>query len=135
MFQNQEQNHIKQNNLEHNNGHKNTPWSNRSHSKTRHHHPLCSHHNNAYPTRLIFSAQRNTTPCSRPTSTFSFTNTPYPTTAFAQKLTFPGKQADIKAAVSEGLSERQAQWQAKKFRDYWQVKSGKEALKADWQVP
>ncbi|WP_273783817.1 DUF1376 domain-containing protein [Bartonella sp. AU15XJBT] len=43
-------------------------------------------------------------------------------------------QADIKAAVSEGLSESQAQWQAKKFRDYWQAKSGKEALKADWQA-
>ncbi|WP_039758302.1 YdaU family protein [Bartonella queenslandensis] len=43
-------------------------------------------------------------------------------------------QADIKAAVSEGLSESQAHWQAKKFRDYWQAKSGKEALKADWQA-
>lgn len=43
-------------------------------------------------------------------------------------------QADIKAAVSEGLSERQAHWQAKKFRDYWQAKSGKEALKVDWQA-
>ncbi len=46
----------------------------------------------------------------------------------------PDWQADIKAAVSEGLSERQAHWQAKKFRDYWQAKSGKEALKADWQA-
>ncbi|WP_144755768.1 MULTISPECIES: YdaU family protein [Bartonella] len=43
-------------------------------------------------------------------------------------------QADIKAAVLEGLSESQAHWQAKKFRDYWQAKSGKEALKADWQA-
>ncbi|WP_375622798.1 MULTISPECIES: YdaU family protein [unclassified Bartonella] len=43
-------------------------------------------------------------------------------------------QADIKAAVSEGLSESQAHWQAKKFRDYWQAKSGKEALKVDWQA-
>ncbi|WP_175869492.1 YdaU family protein [Bartonella gabonensis] len=43
-------------------------------------------------------------------------------------------QADIEAAVSEGLSEKQAHWQAKKFRDYWQAKSGKEALKADWQA-
>ncbi|WP_212112909.1 YdaU family protein [Bartonella queenslandensis] len=43
-------------------------------------------------------------------------------------------QADIQAAVSEGLSESQAHWQAKKFRDYWQAKSGKEALKADWQA-
>ncbi|WP_375650559.1 hypothetical protein [Bartonella sp. OT172YNZD] len=40
-------------------------------------------------------------------------------------------QADIKAAVSEGLSESQAHWQVKKFRDYWQAKSGKEALKVD----
>ncbi|UNF51761.1 YdaU family protein [Bartonella krasnovii] len=43
-------------------------------------------------------------------------------------------QADIKAAILEGLSEDQAHWQAKKFRDYWQAKSGKEALKADWQA-
>ncbi|WP_330168112.1 YdaU family protein [Bartonella grahamii] len=43
-------------------------------------------------------------------------------------------QADINAAVSEGLSESQAHWQAKKFRDYWQAKSGKEALKVDWQA-
>ncbi|EJF87848.1 YdaU family protein [Bartonella rattimassiliensis] len=43
-------------------------------------------------------------------------------------------QADINAAVSEGLSESQAHWQAKKFRDYWQAKSGKESLKADWQA-
>ncbi|MBB4076255.1 uncharacterized protein YdaU (DUF1376 family) [Bartonella fuyuanensis] len=43
-------------------------------------------------------------------------------------------QADIGAAISEGLSEEQALWQAKKFRDYWQAKSGKEALKADWQA-
>ncbi|WP_375615908.1 MULTISPECIES: YdaU family protein [unclassified Bartonella] len=43
-------------------------------------------------------------------------------------------QADIGAAVSEGLSESQALWQAKKFRDYWQAKSGKEALKVDWQA-
>ncbi len=44
-------------------------------------------------------------------------------------------QADIKAAVSEGLSESQALWQAKRFRDYWQEKSGKEALKVNWQAP
>ncbi|WP_375638468.1 DUF1376 domain-containing protein [Bartonella sp. AA16NXGY] len=43
-------------------------------------------------------------------------------------------QADIKAAVSEGLSESQAHWQEKKFRDYWQAKGGKEALKVDWQA-
>ncbi len=40
-------------------------------------------------------------------------------------------QADIKAAVSEGLSESKAHWQAKKFRDYWQEKSSKEAHKVD----
>ncbi|UNE53920.1 YdaU family protein [Bartonella machadoae] len=43
-------------------------------------------------------------------------------------------QADIDAAISEGLSEEQARWQEKKFRDYWQAKSGKEALKVDWQA-
>ncbi|WP_455465872.1 YdaU family protein [Bartonella sp. B39] len=43
-------------------------------------------------------------------------------------------QADIAAAVSEGLSEEQAHWQEKKFRDYWHAKSGKEALKVDWQA-
>ncbi|WP_336293962.1 YdaU family protein [Bartonella sp. CB169] len=43
-------------------------------------------------------------------------------------------QADIHAAISEGLSEEQARWQEKKFRDYWHAKSGKEALKADWQA-
>ncbi|WP_409361087.1 DUF1376 domain-containing protein [Bartonella heixiaziensis] len=43
-------------------------------------------------------------------------------------------QADIKAAISEGLSEEQAHWQEKKFRDYWHAKSGKEALKVDWQA-
>ncbi|OPB34954.1 YdaU family protein [Bartonella taylorii] len=43
-------------------------------------------------------------------------------------------QADINAAISEGLSEEQAHWQEKKFRDYWHAKSGKEALKVDWQA-
>ncbi|WP_156851456.1 YdaU family protein [Bartonella refiksaydamii] len=43
-------------------------------------------------------------------------------------------QADINAAVLEGLSEEQARWQEKKFRDYWHAKSGKEALKVDWQA-
>ncbi|WP_332065734.1 YdaU family protein [Bartonella sp. CB189] len=43
-------------------------------------------------------------------------------------------QADIHAAILEGLSENQARWQEKKFRDYWRAKSGKEALKADWQA-
>ncbi|WP_455479231.1 YdaU family protein [Bartonella sp. B23] len=43
-------------------------------------------------------------------------------------------QADIAAAISEGLSEEQAHWQEKKFRDYWHAKSGKEALKVDWQA-
>ncbi|WP_019222740.1 YdaU family protein [Bartonella rattaustraliani] len=43
-------------------------------------------------------------------------------------------QADISAAVLEGLSEEQARWQEKKFRDYWCAKSGKEALKTDWQA-
>ncbi|WP_455473969.1 YdaU family protein [Bartonella sp. B30(2025)] len=42
--------------------------------------------------------------------------------------------ADIHAAVLEGLSEEQARWQEKKFRDYWHAKSGKEALKVDWQA-
>ncbi|WP_406604098.1 YdaU family protein [Bartonella gliris] len=43
-------------------------------------------------------------------------------------------QADIRAAISEGLSEEQAHWQEKKFRDYWHAKSGKDALKVDWQA-
>ncbi|WP_208436961.1 YdaU family protein [Bartonella taylorii] len=43
-------------------------------------------------------------------------------------------QADINAAISEGLNEEQARWQEKKFRDYWHAKSGKEALKVDWQA-
>ncbi|WP_336276606.1 YdaU family protein [Bartonella sp. CB178] len=42
--------------------------------------------------------------------------------------------ADISAAVAEGLSEDQARWQEKKFRDYWHAKSGKEALKVDWHA-
>ncbi|WP_336278513.1 YdaU family protein [Bartonella sp. CB175] len=42
--------------------------------------------------------------------------------------------ADIHAAVLEGLNEEQARWQEKKFRDYWRAKSGKEALKVDWQA-
>ncbi|WP_455476875.1 YdaU family protein [Bartonella sp. B41] len=42
--------------------------------------------------------------------------------------------ADIQAAISEGLSEEKARWQEKKFRDYWHAKSGKEALKTDWQA-
>ncbi|KEG21429.1 hypothetical protein H710_00379 [Bartonella bacilliformis Ver097] len=41
-------------------------------------------------------------------------------------------QADISMAMTEGLSEEQARWQEKKFRDYWRAKSGKEALKVDW---
>uniref|UniRef100_UPI001F3063AB YdaU family protein n=1 Tax=Bartonella vinsonii TaxID=33047 RepID=UPI001F3063AB len=43
-------------------------------------------------------------------------------------------QADMSAAISEGLSEEQARWQEKKFRDYWHAKSGKDALKVDWQA-
>ncbi|WP_273721685.1 MULTISPECIES: DUF1376 domain-containing protein [unclassified Bartonella] len=43
-------------------------------------------------------------------------------------------QADIDAAIVEGLSEEQARWQEKKFRDYWHAKSGKDALKVDWQA-
>ncbi|MCZ2328855.1 YdaU family protein [Bartonella sp. F02] len=43
-------------------------------------------------------------------------------------------RADIGAAISEGLSEEQARWQEKKFRDYWHAKSGKDALKVDWQA-
>ncbi|CBI76874.1 conserved protein of unknown function [Bartonella clarridgeiae 73] len=43
-------------------------------------------------------------------------------------------RADIAAAISEGLSEEQAHWQEKKFRDYWQAKSGKEAMKVDWSA-
>ncbi|GAA5100671.1 YdaU family protein [Bartonella acomydis] len=43
-------------------------------------------------------------------------------------------QADIGAAILEGLNEEQARWQEKKFRDYWQAKSGREALKVDWQA-
>lgn len=43
-------------------------------------------------------------------------------------------QADISMAMTEGLSEEQARWQEKKFRDYWQAKSGKEALKVDWSA-
>ncbi|EJF88477.1 hypothetical protein ME1_00562 [Bartonella vinsonii subsp. arupensis OK-94-513] len=43
-------------------------------------------------------------------------------------------KADMNAAISEGLSEEQARWQEKKFRDYWHAKSGKDALKVDWQA-
>ncbi|GAA5100700.1 hypothetical protein GCM10023260_12840 [Bartonella acomydis] len=43
-------------------------------------------------------------------------------------------QADIEATILEGLSEEQARWQEKKFRDYWQAKSGREALKVDRQT-
>ncbi|MCL6229222.1 YdaU family protein [Bartonella bilalgolemii] len=43
-------------------------------------------------------------------------------------------RADITTAISEGLSEEQALWQEKKFRDYWQAKSGKEAKKVDWSA-
>ncbi|OPB30202.1 Protein of unknown function (DUF1376) [Bartonella sp. WD12.1] len=41
---------------------------------------------------------------------------------------------DIHAAILEGLSEEQARWQEKKFRDYWHAKSGKHALKVDWSA-
>ncbi|ENN90248.1 YdaU family protein [Bartonella bovis] len=41
---------------------------------------------------------------------------------------------DIHAAISEGLSEEQARWQEKKFRDYWHAKSGQQALKVDWSA-
>ncbi|WP_375666616.1 hypothetical protein [Bartonella sp. TT121SHDZB] len=62
---------------------------------------------------------------------------PFPPSSFLPLLLSPRRhfpcswQADIKAAVSEGLSESQAHWQAKKFRDYWQEKSSKEAHKVD----
>nr|CBI81350.1 conserved hypothetical protein [Bartonella sp. 1-1C] len=46
----------------------------------------------------------------------------------------PEWHADIAAAISEGLNEEQALWQEKKFRDYWQAKSGKEAKKVDWSA-
>lgn len=43
-------------------------------------------------------------------------------------------KADIDAAIAEGLNKEQALWQEKKFRDYWYAKTGKEALKVDWQA-
>ncbi|WP_375668427.1 hypothetical protein [Bartonella sp. AP36NXGY] len=45
-----------------------------------------------------------------------------------------GKQTPTQP-FQKGLSESQALWQAKRFRDYWQKKSGKEALKVNWQAP
>lgn len=42
--------------------------------------------------------------------------------------------ADISMAISEGLSEEQARWQEKKFRDYWKAKGGKDAVKIDWSA-
>nr|WP_208442100.1 hypothetical protein [Bartonella raoultii] len=73
-----------------------------------------------------------TTPANRPA--FFFTYTPCPTTP-RQGFCFSQRQTDSKAVGLEGLSESQAHWQAKKFRDYWQAKSGKEAHKTDWQAP
>ncbi len=54
----------------------------------------------------------------------------FPLSSFFSRRHFPCSwQTNINTAISEGLSESQAHWQAKKFRDHWQEKSGKEALK------
>ncbi len=106
-----------------------------SYSKTSQHHPYYSHHKSACPTRLISCMQRSQTLSSLPVSIPSSFNKK-PTASVAQGHRFPYTwQIVINAAVSEGLSESQAHWQAKKFRDYWQAKSGKEALRVDWQAP
>lgn len=126
MFQNHKQNTIRQNNPEQNNTHPNNRQS--SHHKTHPHPPHCSHHNNACPTRLIFSTQRNTTPYSRPPATHSSTNTPCPT-VLAQGLHFPHKQTNSCVAVLEGLSESQAHWQSKRFGNDEPTKTRKKPTK------
>ncbi|MET3589884.1 uncharacterized protein YdaU (DUF1376 family) [Bartonella silvatica] len=73
-----------------------------------------------------------TTTASMPTSARSKTKS-RTTILKGQRLPADWK-ADIDAAIAEGLSEEQAHWQERKFRDYWHAKSGKEAFKVDWQA-
>ncbi len=44
-------------------------------------------------------------------------------------------QAHIKEVVSEGLSERKAHWQEKKFRDYWQDKERQRSAQSKLASP
>ncbi|WP_375667987.1 MULTISPECIES: hypothetical protein [unclassified Bartonella] len=61
----------------------------------------------------------------------SFPLPPFPQGTTSHAL---GKKTSTQP-FQKGLSESQALWQAKRFRDYWQEKSGKEALKVNWQAP
>ncbi|AQX22097.1 MULTISPECIES: DUF1376 domain-containing protein [unclassified Bartonella] len=65
-------------------------------------------------------------------SSASFCDSPSPKEDVKGCRLPPEWRADIAAAISEGLNEEQALWQEKKFRDYWQAKSGKDAKKVDW---
>ncbi|WP_375670923.1 hypothetical protein [Bartonella sp. CL434QHHD] len=75
----------------------------------------------------------------RPALLASFLLSPpssFPPSSFTQGTTSHAlsKQTPTQP-FQKGLSESQALWQAKRFRDYWQEKSGKEALKVNWQAP
>ncbi|OLL48629.1 hypothetical protein AT246_06830 [Bartonella henselae] len=48
--------------------------------------------------------------------------------------TSPSTDRTFASTVSSGLSEKQARLQEKKFCNYWHAKSGKEALKDNWQA-
>ncbi|WP_375611642.1 hypothetical protein [Bartonella sp. AA9NXGY] len=78
--------------------------------------------------------QQDTPTCTTPSQTYPphLLSTPssFPPSSFSQGATSHalGKQT-LTQPFQKGLSESQAHWQAKKFRDYWQKKSGKEALK------
>ncbi len=213
----QNHNSIGQNNTEQNKRRQNNIWIGDSHSKTRQHHPFCSHHKSVFPTQKTptgtptYTPQQDSSmhhtlqgrstlskadphPPFLPPSSFSQSTTshalgkqpsaePFQKNSMKSKLfgtppphkhpnrhppkhmpqtgpsmhhTLQGRstptllatvllfprhhfpcswQTTISRAISEGLSESQAHWQAKKFRDHWQEKSGKEALKVDWQAP
>ncbi|WP_375636929.1 MULTISPECIES: hypothetical protein [unclassified Bartonella] len=147
MFQNH--NSIGQNNTEQNKGRQNNNEISSSHSKTRQHRPFCSHHKSVFPTQGPPQAPPAYPPIHTPTGlqhappphrhihpTLLAPPSSFPPSSFSQGATSPCSwQTNINTAISEGLSESQAHWQAKKFRDHWQEKSGKEALKVDWQAP
>ncbi|WP_375660831.1 hypothetical protein [Bartonella sp. CL71SXKL] len=96
--------------------------------------PPHRHPNTCHPNRTLQHAPHPQNRHTHPALLASFLLHPLP--PFSQGTTSHAlsKQTPTQP-FQKGLSESQALWQAKRFRDYWQKKSGKEALKVNWQAP
>lgn len=45
----------------------------------------------------------------------------------------PDFEPDLNVALSRGMSRKRAETQAAKFKNYWMAKSGRDAVKLDWE--